>query len=157
MIEAALVAALEEVTVANGYANNLGSAAGGGGAQLLKYEYNRRGVRPAALVILGDERYELQTDNMGAVCRHQFQVYLLGEPPANAEDVISTSLRGLVNDVKRRIGIETVKDLPLGVTGIVDLIYESVSYDEWNPEAIQAVIEGTVTYEHLIDDPEVPA
>lgn len=153
-IRDALVAALEEIEIAAGYNNDLSAASGGGGVNLISRDYNRRGNLPAALVVLTTERDSFNDDNMTVRVQQDFEVYLLQVLPAGKEDPIDPVLRPLVEDVKKRIGIEALLSLPLGVTGIQDLQYTGVTFDGWDPSSAQATLTGFFEFEHRIDDPE---
>ena len=153
-IRDALVAKLEEIDVAGGFNNDLSVASGGGGVSLVARDYQRRGKLPAALVVLTTERHNWADDNMVTMVTQDFEVYLLQVLPPGEEDAIEPVLRSLVEDVKKRLGQEALLDLPLGVAGVQDLRYVTVTFDGWDPGSAQATLEGVVEYEHRIDDPE---
>lgn len=113
-ILAALVAALNEITVANGYRTDLGVA---GGAQTPQVEGQVTEVEPFVIVVSNGEVKDHERVQSSIECTLRVELDLA--PAVDETGDLAEQFEPLLNDVVERLLIENAAEPPLGIAGVL--------------------------------------
>jgi hypothetical protein len=150
LIVEALIAALNSITVENGYNTSIGTA---GGFQVPSRDANIGAVLPFGIVHVpredkADDRVVDQMD-----CRLYVDVLVA---PFSAEDgIVEEDIEQLVEDVERVILDQKAQEPPLGVAGVLDLEYGGHEKLPLRGDLVfsGASMQVVVHYRHDVTDP----
>ena len=153
-----IVAAIETITVANGYANNIGTAGGGGGAQRFQQSGQTFAVLPSVLVAESGETKERGADGHAGgsyTCTATYEIDVISTTPTGASSSAAYVL-GLIADVEKALRVD--RNRGQGAAVIETRLNGSEPWFEPGQDGIAyvgATIRVTVVYRHSATDPGV--
>lgn len=151
----AVVAALNGITVAAGYATDLGVT---GGAHKVDAFRNLRAETPCAVVSCGGEDKDDGAVHSSMQCRMRVEIWAAPDMPVIDEEQnwVEDLCDDLISDVEKALLAARELDPPLGVAGVQQVIlrgHEKLPPVQEDALLIGALISLEVEYRHDLDDP----
>lgn len=148
-----MTAALNTISVANGYNSNLNTASGGGGAQKPGAVENPLAVLPVVIVSAPAEDKDEDTSRHSYI-RNRLRVELELVPDQDGTGPVEDQIDNLVEDVERVLLGENQNDPPLSTTGVEEIRLDGHTKLPVEGESLDgALMSMTVIYRHNVDDP----
>lgn len=153
-----LVTTIETITVANGYANNIGTAAGGGGAQRFRQSGQTFTILPTVMIAEAGETKERGADGHGGgsyTCNASYELDVVSTTPSGASSSAAHVL-SLVADMEKALRVDRHRGL--GAAVVETRLQGSDPWFEVGENGIPyvgATVRITVIYRHSATDPGV--
>lgn len=153
-IVGAIIAALSQIRVSNGYETNVATAAGGGGASKVLPLGNSESARPFLVVSIDEEQKD---DRANTYVEPTATGAIACRPADDGTSSPDDLTEQLVGDVEKCLLAQRFADPILGLSYVVDLYIDGhQKYAPNEKNALGAEVRFRVRYRHALTNPRLP-
>lgn len=153
-IVSAIIGALSQIRVSNGYETNVATAAGGGGAQKVLPFANGESLRPFLVVSIDEEQKD---DRANSYIEPTATGTVACRPADDGTSSPDDLTEQLLGDVEKCLLAQRFADPILGLSYVVDFYVDGhQKYAPTEKNALGAELRFRVRYRHALTSPRLP-